>query len=366
MNDPDSDGAIIRRDTHELTRTSRAFALVEKVLAESARPFLKFCAAHPEFTKRQISLFYPLKTALIERFVDEWDWDDLSRNEGLPWSEEFIDKHGNRWGWSWLSLNNHLPWSESLIARFSAQWNWLLLSQSSLLPWSESLIDRYADKWDWKLLSYNEFLPWNEHLIARFADQWDYKTLVSNSKAEPFLNKPFIENYMDEEARRRLSLKRLAQSITYEEPPIKVDADPSYWEYICRDEERSWNQELIERYADLWPWTVLSSNRSLPWSEAFIERFADRWDWSNVTFAMSRPWTESLITRFADRWDWQYLSSDYVHLPWNESFIERFADRWDWDVLGYNNALWTKVFLPRLNDDLVVRIMDNLGRTSTV
>lgn len=31
--------------------------------------------------------------------TDRWDWDRLSRNEGLPWSIELIERYESRWNW---------------------------------------------------------------------------------------------------------------------------------------------------------------------------------------------------------------------------------------------------------------------------
>jgi hypothetical protein len=50
----------------------------------------------------------PWSVELIERFLDEWDWNSLSRNEGLPWSLELIEHFKDRWHWTNFANNARL------------------------------------------------------------------------------------------------------------------------------------------------------------------------------------------------------------------------------------------------------------------
>ena len=83
---------------------------------------------------------------------------------------DFIEQHGDQLDWDCLSNNESLPWSESFIDRYKDKWKWGFggLSENESLPWSEKLIERFADKWDWHYLSGNESLPWSESLVVRF------------------------------------------------------------------------------------------------------------------------------------------------------------------------------------------------------
>ena len=47
----------------------------------------------------------------------------MSWNEGLPWTEEFIEKYVDKWDWSGLSNNEKLPWTEELIEQYKDKWN---------------------------------------------------------------------------------------------------------------------------------------------------------------------------------------------------------------------------------------------------
>jgi hypothetical protein len=68
--------------------------------------------------------------ALIDHYADQWNWEWLSGNEGLPWSEALIDRYAKRWNWEMLSKNKGLPWSNVLYERFAERWDvWSVVSQ---------------------------------------------------------------------------------------------------------------------------------------------------------------------------------------------------------------------------------------------
>ena len=54
---------------------------------------------------------------LIEKYKDQWDWFNLSRNTSLPWSIELIEKYKDQWHWDWggLSWNESIHWPKLSI-----------------------------------------------------------------------------------------------------------------------------------------------------------------------------------------------------------------------------------------------------------
>ena len=69
----------------------------------------------------RISCHYPLSEEMIARYEDQWDWEQLSENEALPWDEELIERFEDHWSWDGgrffsdgigLGSNGALPWSE--------------------------------------------------------------------------------------------------------------------------------------------------------------------------------------------------------------------------------------------------------------
>lgn len=100
--------------------------------------------------------------------VGEMDWNLLSSNEFLPWSEELIDRFQDKWNWWRLSLNESIPWSQQLIGRFGYRLNWNALSRNAALPWSEEFIALYAPYWHYGTLSENEGVPWTLSLMKKY------------------------------------------------------------------------------------------------------------------------------------------------------------------------------------------------------
>ena len=141
--------AIAAQLNQDLDRR-RFVAILKRIATEEAAFFL---------SSRQA-----LEGDLIERFVDDWNWWDLSNNEALPWSLELIERFEDRWNWSeayytaGISANTALPWSLRLIQRFEDRWDWEKLSANTALPWSLGLIERFEDRWDWESLSVNKAL----------------------------------------------------------------------------------------------------------------------------------------------------------------------------------------------------------------
>jgi len=102
----------------------------------------------------------PWSLELIERFEELWDWDSLSRNEGLPWSLELIERFEERWHWGKLSRNKSLPWSLDLIEHFKEWLDWGAFSWNEGLPWSLELMERFEARWNWEyLFARNRDLP---------------------------------------------------------------------------------------------------------------------------------------------------------------------------------------------------------------
>lgn len=125
---------------------------------------------------------------MIEGYKNRWWWSNdhycvsygrhsikiwgLSRNPGLPWSEELIARYVDRWDWNAMSQNEGIPWTMDLIDRYEDRWSWSKLSRNEGLPWSEELIDRYAERWDFEAMSMNSVVAPNRKQLRKYIDRW--------------------------------------------------------------------------------------------------------------------------------------------------------------------------------------------------
>ncbi|MBK8310433.1 MAG: hypothetical protein IPL04_05500 [Chitinophagaceae bacterium] len=81
----------------------------------------------------------PWSSDLIERFIKKWDWEVLSGNNGVAFTANQIAKHKDKIIWKRkhpnfgaLSDNTSLRWSEELIDAFIENWDWDDLSKNEV------------------------------------------------------------------------------------------------------------------------------------------------------------------------------------------------------------------------------------------
>lgn len=123
---------------------------------------------------------------VIEKYVNNWDWESLSHNEKFVWDEDYIKLHKDRINFRHLSYNSTMQWSYELLEQYEDKWNWEVLSYNKNLPWSEKLISKYQSRWRWfdfkypTDLSSNENLPWSDNFIEKYADKWNWNNLIKN------------------------------------------------------------------------------------------------------------------------------------------------------------------------------------------
>lgn len=95
-----------------------------------------------------VSSFYPVPSALLEDYEDEWDWMCLSCNETLTWDEALIGRFEERWRWVDLSSNPAIVWDEPLLDAFAHRINWRMLGFNTSLPVSEAFLAKYQSKFE--------------------------------------------------------------------------------------------------------------------------------------------------------------------------------------------------------------------------
>lgn len=131
---------------------------------------------NPKFFIEMISEFHPLRLFmfnnekifhwhLICRFNNLTHF--LSNNKADEISEiEFLN-------WQALSLNKNIEWTEDLINSFKHKWDWNYLSENESINWSEKIIDKFIDNWNWIKLSANNSLPFTSRFIEKYEEKWN-------------------------------------------------------------------------------------------------------------------------------------------------------------------------------------------------
>lgn len=164
--------------------------------------------------------------------------------------------------WNMLSSNEFLPWSEELIARFQDNWNWLRLSRNESIPWSSHLIGRFGYRLDWQALSRNPALPWNEDFIARYAPYWNFGALSENSGVPWSLD--LLRKY---EAVVAWGVDRENEDGTTDSPASS----------ISRNMSLPWTIEIWAAYHDRLDPSYLASSSGINWDFETIKAYCKHW-----------------------------------------------------------------------------------------
>lgn len=134
-----------------------------------------------------------LTDGLMALMIEEGAWKELSRD--YPWNEALLEKYKDKLDWEEVSGNRDIAWTVPMLEKFKGKINWTQLSntsQKSIL--SPDVVERFKDRWDWKELSENSDLP--IETVRRMADYLDWKNLVERSYREDF-GMAFLKEFED-------------------------------------------------------------------------------------------------------------------------------------------------------------------------
>lgn len=100
-------------------------------------------------------VFYsiPWNISLLEKFKDKVDWKEVSSIISGIWSIQLLERFEEYLCWDILSSNpSPALLQEDIFDRFIDYWNWFNLTNNFQITWSIEMIDKYADYLDWKTL----------------------------------------------------------------------------------------------------------------------------------------------------------------------------------------------------------------------
>jgi hypothetical protein len=115
-------------------------------------------------------------------------WKELSRNTNLPWQEEnLLEQFKEKWNWELLSVNNGVGFTESQIEKYKDLFTWdsgngsnQNIASNANLPWSVEFIEKYKHKWQWWSLSRNPGVNWTEEMISTFEENIIWHSMAQN------------------------------------------------------------------------------------------------------------------------------------------------------------------------------------------
>lgn len=194
------------------------------------------------------------KESDIETF-DLINWDNLSRNENLPWSLSFIEKYEDKLNWDILSRKECLPWSVDFIKKYANRWNWSNLSKNSAVSWNHELIETYKDKIDWIELSKNNGI----NFTLDFFHQYKDKLLKSEDCSVEIV---FNKNNETE----KIVITNEGAICNYED----------YYNYEDCSRLVKWDLDTLKQYESKINWNELSLNMNMDWSIDILNEYNDQ------------------------------------------------------------------------------------------
>lgn len=118
----------------------------------------------------------------MERYELKWNWDILSRNEALPWSDTLIERYADRWDWEGRLTRPYdflLRW-KGAFDRFPSNAG---LTANRALPWTALLIERYAGRWKWAYIPHSALSA-----ILPYWDELSIRAVMARRKSRIALN----------------------------------------------------------------------------------------------------------------------------------------------------------------------------------
>ncbi|HEY5937516.1 MAG TPA: TIGR02996 domain-containing protein [Kofleriaceae bacterium] len=254
-----------------------------------------------------VAQHYPLTAEAIAEHADVLDWEALSRNTKVAWTEELLERYADRWDWDALMWNPALPWSEAFVLRYiaSGRFNWSRLRWQGQLVRDEALVKLCFPHW-----------------AALPRAQWTAGSTEEHG-AGPFA--VVIGDWGPGSA-------EWAHRTVEEVPGLP-------WDFFSCLEGFPWTIGFIAKHAERLDWARLSWNAGLPWTPEFMHRFADRIEWDRAVYRI--PWTAELLREFGDRIEWAHLPDDF---PWTAELLESCATRVHWATPDMDIGGWEGTF----------------------
>ena len=139
-----------------------------------------------------------LSNEFMQNIATEEAWKELSGN--FNWSEAMLEKYQDKVDWEEISRNSLIRWTIPMIQKFQKKINWDKFSDNAeeqIL--TESYLETFKEKWNWHNLSDNSCIEFTEELLEKFADRWDWEKLIDNYGCNLFDKKAieFYEKYKE-------------------------------------------------------------------------------------------------------------------------------------------------------------------------
>lgn len=115
----------------------------------------------------------------MQNIATEEAWKELSSN--FAWSEAMLEKYQDKVNWDEVTENRNIRWTLPMIQKFQKKINWDRFSEyadENVL--TEPSIEAFKERWNWHELSSNNDLPLTYDLLEKYAERWDWERIIDS------------------------------------------------------------------------------------------------------------------------------------------------------------------------------------------
>lgn len=185
-----------------------------------------------------------LTTDEISQFNEILDWQGIAGNTRIDWSIQLFESYQSQLMpySSEFSANQAFPWTIDFINDHSEWLDFQKLSGNRSVPFTESLIYNHIDRWKWRYtranphwsLSENEAIKWTYDSMEKFKDKLEWTQVAENYSADWTLT--LMERFMPEsESERYTYITNLSYNTTVWERVIKPNINDDFLRAMAPD-----------------------------------------------------------------------------------------------------------------------------------
>lgn len=307
---------------------------------------------------------------LLDSFSDMINWNNetnastIAKNEGLPWTIDFIEKYKSKLDFYELSSNKGVKWSDQLIEKFNEHWALENLGQNESIPWTLELFDKYLSEqfFEYTFIQYNRTINSDVEIIEKYKKSMNWLLICSNPNL-PWKELGLLQRWSDRLNWRGISRNKWFfenDSLFFKNNFDKWSSNnfEYFWD-LSSNEGLDWTKYFIEEYKQLWVWEDLCTNESVPWDSHLVEFFYDRIKWGGL---IDSPLLDERDIEIAPTGGFSQAEGLILNpnVDWTIDFLEKFERNLEFEILRYNKGVWERVFKPVVDDwfvDVVLRII---------
>jgi len=98
-----------------------------------------------------------LTIELLTNFESNWHWHTITRNQQIDFSDiGLVERFADKWDWAFICRSGKLKLNYEGLTRFKKYLDWDLLSANSNIAFTETLIQEFSSFWNWTILKKNK------------------------------------------------------------------------------------------------------------------------------------------------------------------------------------------------------------------